>query len=81
MASYCNHSFSLLTAYQMMKHRLLCQHEFVLGHLKAFQILFPAFLLLPELIGEKGMWLALPLSEIATFAVVVAYVVVGRRNR
>ena len=53
----------------------------MLGHLKAFQILFPAFLLLPELIGEKGMWLALPLSEIATFAVVVAYVVVGRWNR
>ena len=64
----------------MKSHSHLCQHEFVLGHLKAFQILFPAFLLLPELIGEKGMWLALPLSEIATFAVVVAYVAINRKK-
>ena len=56
----------------MKSHRHQFQYEFVLGHLKAFQILFPAFLLMPELIGDKGMWLALPLSEIATFAVVVA---------
>ena len=59
----------------MMNHRHLCQHEFVLGHLKAFQIMLP-----PEFIAEKGMWLALPLSEIATFAVVVAYVAINRKK-
>ena len=64
----------------MMNHSYLCQHEFVLGHLKAFQILFPAFLLLPELIGERGMWLALPLSEIATFAVVIAYFAINHNK-
>ena len=64
----------------MMIHLRQFQHEFVLGPLKAFQILFPAFLLLPELIGEKGMWLALPLSEIATFAVVVAYFAINHNK-
>ena len=48
--------------------------------LRGVVFLFPAFLLLPELIGEKGMWLALPLSEIATFAVVIAYVAINRKK-
>ena len=41
--------------------------------LRGVVFLFPAFLLLPELIGVKGMWLALPLSELLTFIVVVGY--------
>lgn len=41
--------------------------------LRGVVFLFPAFLLLPEFIGVKGMWLALPLSELLTFAVVVCY--------
>ena len=48
--------------------------------LRGVVFLFPAFLLLPELIGERGMWLALPLSEIATFAVVIAYVAINRKK-
>ncbi len=41
--------------------------------LRGVVFLFPAFLLLPEVIGVKGMWLALPLSELLTFVVVVGY--------
>ena len=41
--------------------------------LRGVVFLFPAFLLLPEFIGVKGMWLALPLSELLTFIVVVGY--------
>ena len=43
--------------------------------------LFPAFLLLPEVLGVKGMWLALPLSELLTFVAVVAYAVIGGKKR
>ena len=41
--------------------------------LRGVVFLFPAFLLLPEVLGVKGMWLALPLSELLTFIVVVGY--------
>ncbi|MBR5593750.1 MAG: MATE family efflux transporter [Bacteroidaceae bacterium] len=45
----------------------------VFALLRGIVFLFPAFLLLPEVIGVKGMWLALPLSELLTFVVVVGY--------
>lgn len=45
----------------------------VFALLRGVVFLFPAFLLLPEVIGVKGMWLALPLSELLTFVVVVGY--------
>ena len=48
--------------------------------LRGVLFLFPAFIFLPELIGEKGMWLALPLSEFATFIVVVLYATIKRRS-
>ena len=41
--------------------------------LRGVVFLFPAFLLLPSVLGVKGMWLALPLSELLTFIVVVGY--------
>ena len=41
--------------------------------LRGVVFLFPAFFLLPEFIGVNGMWLALPLSELLTFIVVVGY--------
>lgn len=41
--------------------------------LRGVVFLFPAFLLLPEVLGVKGMWLALPLSELLTFIVVLGY--------
>ena len=46
--------------------------------LRGVVFLFPAFLLLPEFIGVKGMWLALPLSELLTFIVVVGYMFLKR---
>ena len=41
--------------------------------LRGVVFLFPAFLLLPKVMDVKGMWLALPLSELLTFIVVVGY--------
>ncbi|MBR5476871.1 MAG: MATE family efflux transporter [Bacteroidaceae bacterium] len=41
--------------------------------LRGVVFLFPAFLLLPQVMGVEGMWLALPLSELLTFVVVVGY--------
>jgi putative MATE family efflux protein len=46
--------------------------------LRGVVFLFPAFLLLPQVMGVKGMWLALPLSEFATFLLVVAYMLFKR---
>ena len=45
----------------------------VFALLRGVVFLFPAFLLLPEVMGVEGMWLALPLSEVLTFIVVVGY--------
>ena len=45
----------------------------VFALLRGAVFLFPAFLLLPQVLGVKGMWLALPLSEVLTFIVVVGY--------
>ncbi len=46
--------------------------------LRGVVFLFPAFLLLPQVMGVEGMWLALPLSEFATFLLVVAYMLFKR---
>jgi putative MATE family efflux protein len=46
--------------------------------LRGVVFLFPAFLLLPQVMGVKGMWLALPLSEFETFLLVVAYMLFKR---
>ena len=50
----------------------------VFALLRGVVFLFPAFLLLPEVMGVEGMWLALPLSELLTFIVVVAYMLFKR---
>lgn len=34
--------------------------------LRGFALLLPSFILLPELLGTKGIWLAMPLAEITT---------------
>ena len=48
--------------------------------LRGVVFLFPAFLLLPEVMDVKGMWLALPLSELLTFIVVVGYMFFKRSH-
>lgn len=42
--------------------------------LRGFVFLVPSFLLLPSVMGIKGIWLALPLSEMLTTAVIVGLV-------
>lgn len=39
--------------------------------LRGFVLLIPCFLLMPLLIGNIGMWLAMPLSELLTLAIIV----------
>lgn len=39
--------------------------------LRGVVVVIPSFVFLPMLIGEKGLWLAIPLSEFATFVVIV----------
>lgn len=41
--------------------------------LRVFVLLVPAFLLLPELLGIAGIWLAMPLSEALTFLVSIFF--------
>ena len=53
----------------------------VFALLRGVVFLFPSFLLLPEFVGVKGMWLALPLSELLTFACIVVYATISRDRR
>lgn len=48
--------------------------------LRGVLFMLPSFLLLPLALGVKGIWLAVPLSELSTFVVVVAYAVAGRKR-
>lgn len=41
--------------------------------LRGFVIVIPTFLLLPQLLGTAGMWLAIPASELATLLLLAAY--------
>lgn len=49
--------------------------------LRGVVFLFPAFFLLPDVLGTKGMWLALPLSELLTFAVIALYFLINRARK
>ena len=46
------------------------KHSTMYMLLRGFIIIIPCFIILPKLIGEKGLWLANPLSELITFAVI-----------
>lgn len=48
--------------------------------LRGFLFLVPSFLLLPQLLGVRGIWLALSLSELATTVVIVLYSARRRRR-
>ena len=52
----------------------------VFALLRGVVFLFPAFLLLPQVMGVEGMWLALPLSELLTFVAVVGYMFFKRSH-
>ena len=46
--------------------------------LRGYLLIIPSFLLLPSLLGDKGLWLAVPLSEALTFLWIYAYMGVKR---
>lgn len=49
--------------------------------LRGVVFVIPSFIVLPMLLGEKGLWLAVPLSEFLTFLVIVACSIqTGKRN-
>lgn len=39
--------------------------------LRGFVIVIPTFVILPELIGDKGMWLAIPAAELITLLLII----------
>lgn len=41
--------------------------------LRGFIVIIPMFILLPTIIGDLGLWLAVPLSELLTLAVIISY--------
>lgn len=47
--------------------------------LRGFIVIIPCFILLPLLLGVKGLWLAEPLSETITLVVLLSYLFVARR--
>ena len=53
----------------------------ILALLRGFIFLIPSFMLLPELMGTKGIWLALCLSELMTTAVAVVMYIWMHRTR
>lgn len=48
--------------------------------LRGVLFMVPCFVLLPELMGIRGIWLAMPLTEAATFLLVVLYMLINRKR-
>ena len=48
--------------------------------LRGIIFMAPGFILLPHLIGTSGLWLAIPLSELLTLAVIVASYLLTRHR-
>lgn len=41
--------------------------------LRGYVFIVPSFILLPKLLGEAGIWLAIPLAELLTFVIIVCF--------
>ena len=41
--------------------------------LRGFALLVPCFIILPKLLGTEGIWLAMPLAELTTFILMLAF--------
>lgn len=52
----------------------------VLALLRGFILLVPSFILMPRLLGERGIWLALGISELLTLLVILGMYVRRRRG-
>jgi Na+-driven multidrug efflux pump len=48
--------------------------------LRGVLFMVPCFVLLPELMGIRGIWFAMPLTEAATFLLVVLYMLINRKR-
>ncbi len=46
--------------------------------LRGFAIVIPTFIILPELIGDTGMWLAIPVAELITLLLIIATSVLNK---
>lgn len=53
----------------------------VFALLRGLVLLVPSFVLLPRLLGEPGIWLAMPLSEVLTCSAMAAYAIGNRLRR
>lgn len=49
--------------------------------LRGVIFMIPGFVVLPHFWGETGLWLAIPVSEMLTLAVIVTFYLVGRARR
>ena len=53
----------------------------VFALLRGVVFLVPSFILLPIMLGNNGIWLALACSEIATSVAIIGYYLVARRRQ
>lgn len=69
-------NLSVIGFYQSVE-RVRCATAFAL--FRGFLFLVPSFLLMSEALGSKGIWLALPVSEILTTVSIFIFYLYGRR--
>ncbi|MDX4973960.1 MATE family efflux transporter [Myroides odoratimimus] len=48
--------------------------------LRSYIFVIPSFILLPQLFGNKGLWLAVPVAEFLTFIIIVFYLIFKRKK-
>jgi hypothetical protein len=50
--------------------------------LRGYVLMTASFIILPNLIGDIGLWLAVPLSEVTTFVLICVYeAAAAKKNR
>lgn len=67
----------LIGYYQSMEYYRLSTTFMVL---RGYVLIIPSFLFLPSILNDKGLWLAVPLSELLTLLLIVSYEFVRRLN-
>lgn len=68
-----------VTGYYQSVEQIRKSTLFVL--LRGFLLLIPSFILLPELSGVKGIWLAMPAAEISTAVIIVVLHIYSKRRK
>ena len=49
--------------------------------LRGLVFIVPSFIIMPRLLGDAGIWLAMAVSEALTTAAIAIYYFLGRRSR